>query len=191
MTLEAVRLRLFAVPFTAAALTVACGGGQILQSPTAPTSSGATASLTSGGGAAAAVDDAPVVETLAKGGIPGGNGRGGANKPDDSEGEGPGRGGKPEFVGSPGHGHQDRVVGFVTAKNGDTLTVRGISVAAGEDAIIRHGHLILEISDIEVGDHIQARGELDGTTLTASEIKVQDTNHEGKDDDEDDEEDED
>jgi hypothetical protein len=57
-------------------------------------------------------------------------------------------------------------------------------VEAGTGAVIRHGNRILTMADIEVGDHVQARGTLVGTTLTASEIKVEDT---GNDDDDDDE----
>jgi hypothetical protein len=47
---------------------------------------------------------------------------------------------------------------------------------------IRHGNRTLTMLDIEVGDHVQVRGGMDGTNLVATEIKVEDT---GNDDDDD------
>jgi hypothetical protein len=73
------------------------------------------------------------------------------------------------------------VVGFVSAKIGDTLMVNGVPVVAGPNAIIRHGNRQLTMADIEVGDHLQARGTIEGTTLVASEIKVQDTGNDNDD----------
>jgi prepilin-type processing-associated H-X9-DG protein len=51
-------------------------------------------------------------------------------------------------------------------------------------AIIRHGNRNFAFADLRVGDHIQAKGTRDGSTLVASEIKV-----ETGDDDEDDNDD--
>jgi hypothetical protein len=53
--------------------------------------------------------------------------------------------------------------------------VNGITVAGGPGVVIRHGNRTLTMADIQVGDHIQARGTMDGTTLVATEIKVEDT----------------
>jgi hypothetical protein len=151
------------IPLAAAALTVGCGGSP-LQSPTGP--SGALSSDTSLTADSTAVSSTYKVDTLAKGGIPG-------KPPGDADEGGPGK--QPVDAGSPGHGHDDKVVGFVSSKFSDTLTVNGITVVAGPGAVIRHGNRTLTIADIEVGDHIQARGAMEGTTLIATEIKVEDT----------------
>lgn len=154
ITLRSARLRLLLTPFAAAVLTVGCGGGSLLQSPTGP--SGALSSDTSlSTDSKASLSSTYSVDTLAKGGNPGGK--------------------KPGDVGNPGRGHDDKVVGFVSARFLDTLTVNGITVVAGPGAIIRHGNRTLTIADIEIGDHIQGRGTMEGTTLVATEIKVEDT----------------
>lgn len=173
ITLGSVRLRLLLTPFAAAALTVGCGGGSLLQSPTGP--SGALSSDTSLTGDSEAVSRTYNVDTLARGGIPG-------KPPADADDGDSGK--KPGDVGSPGRGHDDKVVGFVSAKSSDTLTVNGITVVAGPGAVIRHGNRTLTIADIEVGDHIQGRGTMEGTTLVATEIKVEDTGHDDGDVDE-------
>jgi hypothetical protein len=173
ITLGSVRLRLLLVPFAAAALTVGCGGGSLLQSPTGP--SGALSSDTSlSTDSGASVSSAYSVDLLAKGG----NGK----KPADDDERGEGK--KPGDVGNPGRGHDDKVVGFVSAKFSDTLTVNGITVVPGPGVVIRHGNRTFTIADIEVGDHIQARGTMEGTTLVATEIKVEDTGQDNDDVDE-------
>jgi hypothetical protein len=170
ITLGSVRLRLLLVSF-AAALTVGCGSGSLLQSPTGP--SGALSSDTSlSTDSGSAVSSTYSVDTLAKGGIPG-------KPPADADNGGGEK--KPDGVGNPGRGHDDKVVGFVSAKFSDTLTVNGITVVAGPGAVIRHGNRTLTIANIEVGDHIQARGAMDETTLVATEIKVEDTGHDNGD----------
>ena len=158
--------------FAAAALTVGCGGSP-LQSPTGP--SGALSSDASLTADSASVSSTGNVDTLAKGGIPG--------KPP-ADADEPGHGKEPADAGSPGHGHDDRVVGFVSARFADSLTVNGITVVAGTGAVIRHGNRTLTIADIEVGDHVQASGAMEGTTLVATEIKVEDTGNDNGDVDE-------
>jgi len=190
MTLGSVRLRLLLVPFAAAALTVGCGEGNILQSQTGPSGTlGSGASLTDdAAGGTATASSADTFGTLAKGGNPGGkkpadaDEPGQGKKPDDAD--GPGQGKKPEDAGNPGRSHEAKVVGFVSAKFGDTLTVNGITVVAGPGAVIRHGNRTLTMADIEVGDHLQARGTMEGTALVATEIKVQDTGNDNDDVDE-------
>jgi hypothetical protein len=173
ITLGSVRLRLLLVPFAAAALTTGCGGGSLLQSPTGP--SGALSSDTSlSTDSGASVSSAYSVDPLAKGG----NGKKPADADDGDNGKKPGDGG------NPGRGHDDKVVGFVSAKFSDTLTVNGITVVPGPGVVIRHGNRTLTIADIEVGDHIQARGTMEGTTLVATEIKVEDTGQDNDDVDE-------
>ena len=182
-----VRKRLLLVSFAAAAFTVGCGDGQVLQSPTGPSGTiGSDTFLTADDSVVAAATTGES-GTLAKGG----NGKGGGKKPDDDgddvENGGPGNGNKPDGSnGGPGRSDEDRVVGFVSATTADSLTVNGITVKLAADAIIRHGNRTLTLADIGVGDHIQARGALEGTTLTAEEIKVQNTNRDGDDDDDED-----
>ena len=171
-TLESGLSRLLVIPLVAAVLAAGCGEGQ-LQSPTGPSgATNGTTFLTGDADVAATAATSAEVGTLAKGGNPGGNGRGGGNgnpgSSDDAEDSK-----KPD--GNPGRSHEQRVVGFVSATNGDTLTVDGVTVMAGPGAVIRHGNRTLTMASIEVGDHVQARGSMEGTTLVAVEIKVQDT----------------
>ena len=183
-----VRMRLLLIPFAAAALTVGCGEGKVLQSPTGPSSSlGSVTSLTAddadGNVATAASTDE--FGTLAKGGNGKGKGNGnGGGADDDESSSGPGNGHKPEAPGGggPGRSHEDRVVGFVSATTLDSVTVNGITVTAAPGAVIRHGNRTLTMGDIGVGDHIQARGTMTGTSLVAIEIKVENTNGEDDDD---------
>jgi hypothetical protein len=187
ITLESVRRRLLVIPLAAAALTIGCGDGA-LQSATGPSDISDSATFL----AADAADSVTTASTdgefaaLAKGG--GGNGKDkdkGKDAEETSEEDdnnGPGRGHKPDNGGGPGRSHEDKVVGFVSAKVGDSLTVRGITVIAGPNALIRHGHRRLTMDDIQVGDHLQARGAMEETTLVATEIKVQDTGNDNDDD---------
>lgn len=189
ITWESVRRRLLLIPLAAAALAIGCGEGKLLESATGPSDISASATLLT----ADAADSVTTASTdgefaaLAKGG--GGSGKDkdkGKDKDeesddtdadDDSSNSGPGRGKKPDNGGGPGRSHQDKVVGFVDAKTGDSLTVRGVKVIAGPTAVIRHGHRRLTMDDIQVGDHVQARGAMEDTTLVATEIKVQDTDN--------------
>jgi hypothetical protein len=94
-------------------------------------------------------------------------------------GSGNGRGNGP---GTDSNDSRDRkVVGFVAARSANTITVNGVTVTPAPNAVIRHGHRILTLAEIEVGDHVQARGAMEGTTLVATEIKVQDTGRDNDD----------
>ena len=179
--LESVRVRLLVIPFAAAALTVGCGEGA-LQSPTGPSgvAGAATFSTAGEGDLAASAASAGGFTLLAKGGNgKGGGGGNGKDKPkhedaiaeDELQDVDP----NPTQTEGPGRSHQARVVGFVTANSGGILTVEGTPVVVGTGGVIRHGHRVLTIADIAVGDHVQARGVLEGLTLVAEEIKVQDT----------------
>jgi hypothetical protein len=166
VTVESVRLHVLLIIVAAAVLAVGCGEGNALESSTGPSSTlSASTALTGDGDAVAMASSTGEADTLKKGG----NGNGNGNRDD------------------PGRSHEAKVVGFVSDKSGDTLTVRGTTVTAGSGALIRHGNRILTMGDIHVGDHVQARGEMDGSTLVAVEIKVQDTDRDGDDDDDDDE----
>ena len=67
------------------------------------------------------------------------------------------------------------------ARQGDTLTVNGMSVVAGPDTVIRHGNRLLTLGDIAAGDHVHARGVMEDGVLVATEIKVADTDRENDD----------
>jgi hypothetical protein len=140
-------------------LTVGCGQGHTLYSPTGP--SGAL-----GSNALVAADSSDLVATAstADDGVLFTEAGKGGHK-DKEKGE------------DHGHGHQDKVVGFVSAKTTDTLTVRGMTVKVAGTTRIHHGHEVLAFADIQVGDHVQAYGSLSGTTLVATEVKVEDTDH--------------
>jgi hypothetical protein len=187
MTQYLVRLRsFFFVPCVAAILTVGCQGNAQLN-PTAPTGPLGSTALTTDGAPdmTATASSAGDVMRFARGGNGNGTGNGNGNNKD--------KGGDSSDaeLGDQGNGtksNHGELSGFVTAVTEDSLTVRGITVLVdSETTVIRHGHRILTMADIHVGDHVQARGTLEGTTLEATEIKVEDTEHddaEGEDDDE-------
>ena len=184
-TAELVGVRLLLVPFVAIALTVGCGKENVVQSTTGPSTLTSAAALSGdpndGESTSSIAGEAGTLEK-------GGNGHGNKGNSDGDEGNGDDDGNdddgkKPQNGNGPGRSHEDRVVGFVSAKTADTLTVRGVTVTAAAGAIIRHGHRILTLADIQVGDHVQARGTMDGSTLVATEIKVQDTGNDNEDDD--------
>jgi hypothetical protein len=60
-----------------------------------------------------------------------------------------------------------------TAKS---FQIPGMTIKTTSSTTIRHGNRTFQFSDLKVGDHIQAKGTVDGTTLTATEIKVEDDN---------------
>ena len=87
-----------------------------------------------------------------------------------------------EMAGGPGRSHEDQRGRDSCRRQPSTrVTVNGITMMAAPGAVIRHGNRTLTMGDIGVGDHLQARGTMTGTTLVAIEIKVQNTN--GEDDD--------
>lgn len=178
-----VRKRLLLIPFAAAALTVGCGEGQVLQSPTGPSSTVGSGSVLTADDGSSVATTASTDEfgTLAKGGNGKGNGNGNSGS-----GNGNGGGGNQndqgENGGGPGRSHEDRVVGFVSATTVNSITVNGVTVTLGPGGIIRHGNRSLTMGNIGVGDHVQARGTMTGTSLVAVEIKVQNTNGEDDDD---------
>ena len=60
-----------------------------------------------------------------------------------------------------------------TAKS---FQIPGLTVKTTASTVIRHGNRTMQFSDLKVGDHVEARGTMDGTTLTATEIKVENDN---------------
>jgi hypothetical protein len=57
-----------------------------------------------------------------------------------------------------------------TAKS---FAIPGLTVKVTTTTVIRHGDKTILFADLKVGDHVQARGTKDGTTLTATEVKVE------------------
>lgn len=182
----------FLVGLAAAALTVGCGSGNALYSPTAPTGAPGLTTLTADDGLAASASAAQEsgFSTLGKGGGgTDGHGRDGdKDKEKEAERAERGKGGHApdadDAAGHPGRSHEDKVEGFVSATSADTLTVRGVTVKIVPTTVIRHGHRVLTAAAIAVGDHVQARGTMnaDETVLTAMEIKVEDTGDDNDDD---------
>jgi len=171
---------LLSTSFVAALTAIACGQGSATLSPTGPTASlGDTvvsADVTTETSSTAGVGTSTM---LAKGG----NGQGKEKKGNGDSEEKQQGSGKPEKV------WRGVLSGFVTAVDGTSLTVRGVTVTPATDAVIRHGHTSLTFASIVVGDHVQARGTMDEATLEADEIKVEHTGSggEGEPEDEDDE----
>jgi uncharacterized protein DUF5666 len=70
--------------------------------------------------------------------------------------------------------------------NAKSFQIPGLTVKITATTVIRHGNKTMQFADLKVGDHIQARGTKDGTTLTATEVKVEsEAGDEGNDDDHD------
>lgn len=157
---------LLTTSFVVALTALACGQGSATLSPTGPTASlGDTTVSADVTAERSSADGVETSATLAKGGNDTGKEKQGDS---DSEEEQQGSG-KPAKV------WRGALSGFVTATNGTSLTVRGVTVTPAAGAVIRHGNTSLTFASIVVGDHVQARGTMDGLTLEASEIKVEQT----------------
>ena len=61
-----------------------------------------------------------------------------------------------------------------------TLVVNGTTVSVPTAAIIRHGNQTLSFSQLKVGQRVHVRGTLTGSTVVASEVKLQDENPPGR-----------
>lgn len=70
--------------------------------------------------------------------------------------------------------------------NAKSFQIPGLTVKIAATTVIRHGNRTVQFADLKVGDHVEARGTIDGTTLTATEVKVE---REGEDDNEDEDDD--
>jgi len=160
---------LLTTSLVAALTAVACGQGSATLSPTGPTASLGDTLMSADG--TAETSSTAGVETsglLAKGGNDKGKEEQGDSDSEEQKGSG-----KPE------KGTRGELSGFVTATNGTSITVRGVTVTPTAGAVIRHGHTSLTFASIVVGDHVQARGTMDEGTLEASEIKVEHTGRGG------------
>lgn len=74
-----------------------------------------------------------------------------------------------------GSNNRGELVGRITEIDpaARTLRVSGTLVLVPPDAIIRHGSRVLQFAELLTGDHVEVRGTMEGTTLRASEVKVQ------------------
>jgi uncharacterized protein DUF5666 len=63
------------------------------------------------------------------------------------------------------------------------------TIKTTDSTVIRHGSKTVRFSDLKVGDHVQVRGTRDGSTVTASEIKVEQGGQGGDAEDDDDDDD--
>jgi hypothetical protein len=59
------------------------------------------------------------------------------------------------------------------------------TIKTTDSTVIRHGSKTVRFGDLKVGDHVQVRGTRDGSTVTASEIKVEQGGQGGDADDDD------
>jgi len=75
---------------------------------------------------------------------------------------------------------QGRITSLDTT--GQSFQIPGLTVKTTATTVIRHGDRTMQFSELRVGDHVEARGTLDATTLTATEVKVE---PQGEDDDDD------
>jgi hypothetical protein len=84
------------------------------------------------------------------------------------------------------NGNGVQVNGRITSRDVSSrmLVVDGNTVSVPTTATIRHGNRTLGLADLRVGDHVQVKGTWNGSTLVASEVKV-----EAEDDDDDDDND--
>jgi len=199
MDLCRVRSLRLVVTLVVAAAAVGCGDGT-LSSPTAPSALLQSATLEDDVTTQSLASTEDHFVALGGGKNKGGNSGSGKEKDSDSvtvdgESSAPdekkndnGKGGKgkadvtvenheEDEDGEGHHGRRGSLSGFVTAVGSDSITIRGITVNVTETTVIRHGHRLLELADIAIGDHAQAKGAMsaDGTTLTATEIKVENT----------------
>jgi hypothetical protein len=175
--MQLVRRFLLVTPFTVAVAAAACGGGPTL-SPTGPTGASATSSAVSPESTRGSIGDATEVASVLKEGNNAGKGKGGET--DTSPSENNGKGSENQKPQDPGNSQkaQTSLSGFVAAVGNGSLIVLGTTVTPGPGAVIRHGNQTLLVSDIVVGDHVQAKGTLAAGVLTASEIKVEHTRKE-------------
>ena len=80
-----------------------------------------------------------------------------------------------------------RITGLNTGAR--SLQVDRQTVMVPTTAVIRHGNRTLLFSDLRMGDHIQVKGARVGSTITATEVKVEPRGDDDLDDDDDDDED--
>ena len=80
------------------------------------------------------------------------------------------------------------VQGPISALNlaAQSLQVAGQTVVVPATAVVRRGDRTLQFTDLKMGDQVKVKGSRDGSTVTATEVKIEE-----RDDDDDDDDDED
>jgi hypothetical protein len=82
--------------------------------------------------------------------------------------------------------------GPISAITGTSITVSGRAVVVPAGAVIRHGSRAIAFAALRIGDRVHVRATAQGSTLEATEVKLQNTgNDDGDDDDDDDDGDDD
>jgi uncharacterized protein DUF5666 len=77
-------------------------------------------------------------------------------------------------------GHE--IEGKITAVNGSTITVGGSAITVPSTAKIHRGATAMTFADLKVGVEVEVKTTMDGTTLTATDVSIEDGNDDGDDD---------
>jgi cytochrome c-type biogenesis protein CcmE len=185
------RLRsLLVVLCVAAFVTAGCGNGSPLSSAGSPGSIIGPTALTADGelDAAATSSSSDTFDALGKGGEKGKDEEKDRGKSDDDDDDAADA--DDDEARHPNKGDHGSLSGFVSDVTPTTITVRGVIVTVSTDTVIRHGHTVLTMANIQIGDKVQVKGTTtttpSGTTFTATEIKVEDMDHAGEGEDDDD-----
>jgi hypothetical protein len=85
------------------------------------------------------------------------------------------------------HHNNGEISARIVSIDGGNKTFRAgdWTIRVTDSTIIRHGSTKLQFSDLKVDDHVQVRGSRDGSTVTATEIKVKHAGDAENDDDDD------
>jgi hypothetical protein len=172
--MKVVRCTITVFAFVLIAIAAAACGGSASVSPVAPSSSSAGASISgtvSGSAIAAPLTGLELNDNVQLSVTDHGSGAHGDAKDHSTP-----AGNRREFQGR---------ISSIDA-NGTSFQIPGLTVKTTATTVIRHGNKTMQFADLKVGDHIQARGTKDGTTLTATEVKVEsEADDQGDDDDHD------
>ena len=73
------------------------------------------------------------------------------------------------------HHNNGEISARIASIDGGNKTFRAgdWTIKVTDSTILRHGSTRLQFSDLKLGDHVQVRGSRDGSTVTATEIKVE------------------
>lgn len=79
------------------------------------------------------------------------------------------------------HHNNGEISGRIASIDSAAKTFRAgeLTIKVTGATTIRHGSTTLQFTDLKVGDHVEVRGTRDGTTVTATEVKVE---HDGEED---------
>lgn len=74
------------------------------------------------------------------------------------------------------------IEGKITAVNGNTITVGGSVITVPSTAKIHRGATAMTFADLKVGVEVEVETTMNGTTLTATDVSLEDGNDDGDDD---------